>query len=169
MSWPGICFWFSSLFLSSSNRNRVLPSANFLGTRATIELLRYTFFWRFFFLNDGGSSTQKSSENYVIFVLHCVILVVYLGRGIFHPVYTCSSFFLSKISFWVKTCRVLSSQNWGNLKKSGAPLSRHASWTGCSHGYLQSLYTRLHSPPAQGFSFPTFSVFIDLLFDFRRI
>ena len=36
-----------------------LPSVRPSVTRATIESLRYTFFWLKWFLNDGGSLTQN--------------------------------------------------------------------------------------------------------------
>ena len=65
-----------------------------------------------------GLFNPKSSETGNFF---CMILVAYLGHGIFHPV---PVLFFSANQFWGE---VLSSQIDEPQKKSGAPLSYHAS------------------------------------------
>ena len=55
------------------------------------------------FLNDGtGLLNPKSSEVVGFFLLH-MILVVYLGHGIFHPVYVVVALSFSKSVLWERS------------------------------------------------------------------
>ena len=83
--------------------------------RGTIEVA--LFVWTFFWMT--GLLKPKSSE---IDHLFCVVLVVYLGFGVFHPRYKAGLFF-SIVSFWERS---LAPKIEESHKKSGAPLSQHA-------------------------------------------
>ena len=89
--------------------------------RATIGLLRYTFFWRKCFLNDAGSLTQNRRK--IRPLNFCAVLVVYPGQIMGCFVWYSSFIFLSYQSDFGERSQAPKLRNPPGNTTIGAPLS----------------------------------------------